>query len=109
MAWELTFGPIPPEVFVCHRCDNRGCCNPDHLFLGTPADNSQDMVAKGRSLRGEDTPGAKLSRTQVLEIWESLQEGQNLNDLAGKYDVSFACIRDIQLKRRWGHLLCPSP
>jgi HNH endonuclease len=46
--WELTNGPIPPDMFVCHHCDNPPCCNVDHLFLGTHADNMADMRAKGR-------------------------------------------------------------
>ncbi|NUQ92859.1 MAG: HNH endonuclease [Gemmatimonadaceae bacterium] len=47
VAWELTHGPIPDGLFVCHRCDNKQCVRPDHLFLGTPKDNTHDMIAKG--------------------------------------------------------------
>lgn len=67
VAWALTYGPIPKGLFVCHRCDNPGCCNPYHLFLGTNADNLRDAAKKGRI--------GKLTKDDVLEIRRLLEEG----------------------------------
>ena len=52
VAWELTHGPIPPGMIVCHRCDNPPCVRPDHLFLGTHRDNTVDSMTKGRLVSG---------------------------------------------------------
>lgn len=50
VAWELSYGKLESDLFVCHKCDNPPCCNPSHLFIGTPQDNASDMVKKGRHL-----------------------------------------------------------
>lgn len=52
-AWELTFGTIPTGLLVCHHCDNKLCTNPQHLFLGTHADNNRDCIRKGRNATGD--------------------------------------------------------
>ncbi|RPJ19493.1 MAG: HNH endonuclease, partial [Planctomycetaceae bacterium] len=72
VSWELHNGPIPAGMCVCHRCDNRRCVRPDHLFLGTYADNSADMIRKGRARKGS-RPGqanhmSKLTDADVARI-----------------------------------------
>ncbi len=88
VAWELTHGAIPDGMFVCHKCDNRGCVRPDHLFLGTNADNVADMVAKGRSARGVALPQTRLTDEQVAALRADVLAGESQSSAARRYGVT---------------------
>ena len=92
VSWELHVGKIPVGTgylgtCVLHRCDNPSCVRPDHLFLGSQADNIQDMMDKGRraARSGENSPAAKLTDKQVDEIrcWEGAMTQQEMADIQG--------------------------
>jgi hypothetical protein len=103
VAYELAFGPIPKGMFVCHRCDNPSCVRPNHLFLGTQADNMADMVAKGRAARnaGEHNGSARLTTEQV----ERIRAAEETHDYLSKiFGVSAAAIGLIKRRERWAHL-----
>ncbi len=104
-SWEFFRGPIPKGQYVLHHCDNRACCNPEHLFLGSAADNTADMMAKARNkgkvFRGEDHWAAKLKVADVLYIRES---SLPTKALAEKYGVSCEQINGIKRKSTWRHV-----
>lgn len=68
VSWEIHFGTPPGAMFVCHRCDNRRCVRPDHLFLGTNDDNVADMLAKGRGSTPPKMTGVTNCRARVIEF-----------------------------------------
>lgn len=92
LSWTLHFGPIPFKMRVCHHCDNTACINPAHLFLGTPADNTQDMVKKGRQAKGEKNGFCKLSDPQIEEIRQLHKEGWTYSELMERFPVSRAHV-----------------
>lgn len=104
VAWILFKGvSVPKSIGVLHRCDNPPCVNPDHLFLGTAQDNTDDMMNKGRNVprRGEESSSHKLSTKQVLEIKSSTLLGV---ELARIYQVGPMQISRIRRGLRWGHV-----
>jgi len=102
IAWMHPNYIIPKGMCVCHRCDVRACCNPDHLFLGTRADNSRDMVSKMRQQVGEQRWSAKLTSSQVVEI--RLSSDVSAHVLAARYGVSYSAIKDILCRKTWRHI-----
>jgi hypothetical protein len=103
VAWELHNGPLPERTQVCHHCDNPPCCDPDHLFLGTNAENMVDKVAKKRHRFGETSTNLKLTQAQVVEIRGRVVAGAAQKPLAAEYGVTPQAINLIVKRRNWKH------
>ena len=120
LAWELNRGPIPSGLLVLHRCDNPPCWNPDHLFLGTHQDNTDDKVAKGRLRHGhlygdqhparanpgylkraEDHPAARLTWDAVRAIRAAHAAGETKADLARRFNANRGTIFKIVNNQQW--------
>ena len=104
--WIELFGEPEDGLWVCHRCDNPICCNPNHLFLGTPKDNAIDCVNKLRRPMGSKQWLAKLTDDQVLEIKRKLKTyGPRSNSrIAREYGVGHELISRIKLGKTWKHI-----
>lgn len=138
-SYEMHVSAIPDGLIVCHHCDNPACVRPDHLFVGTHADNSDDKVRKGRQAKGERHgsrthpecvprgdqhpsrthpeclrrgdlhPQAQLTETQVLEIRTQYGMGATQDQLAMRFGISQSAVSLIVLGRRWAHLRESTP
>lgn len=83
------------DRLVCHRCDNPSCVNPSHLFVGTPADNSRDMVEKKRG------HGGKLTDSEIEDIVQRKLSGEKGNHIARAYGISEALVSMIHAGKRY--------
>ncbi len=104
VSFEIYKSKIPKGLCVLHVCDNRRCVNPDHLWLGTQADNVQDMILKNRGLKaiGDRNGSAKLSWDKVNEIRKLRKDSGILyKDLASKFNVHISTIKRIILNKYW--------
>ena len=106
VSYRLAFGGIPLGMFVCHRCDNPPCVNPQHLFVGTNLENRRDSVVKRRNrspfpLRGEANHAAKLTVAQVLEIRAA--PGRPA-DIAARYGINWRTVSRIRRREYWSHV-----
>lgn len=118
VAFELSKGEIPEGLHILHSCDNKLCCNPNHLRFGTRQDNMDDKVSRNRQSRlfkennpmygvkgenhpsskrfGENHPSSKLNNNQIVELLNERNEMKtSIYKLAKKYNVSYSCIQRI--------------
>lgn len=107
-AFTAFVGEIPVGLCVLHRCDNRLCCNPDHLFLGTNSDNQRDSVRKGRhkppNLKGEQHPFAKVNEAEMLTIRRLCNAGEYQSSIARRFGITQQAVSSIKLRKNWKHV-----
>lgn len=97
-SWELTYGLIPDNLCVLHKCDNPKCVRPCHLFLGTISDNSIDMFEKNR---GNNV----LQSKDIIRIRKLYRTGKwTQKELANKYGVARGTVSDIVTKKTWSRI-----
>lgn len=103
VSYKVFRGEIPSGLFVLHKCDVPCCVNPDHLFLGTPADNTRDMLKKGRNnpTRGERGSSSKLTASDVIAI---RNDNRTNREIGADYGICPPSVSDIKLRKTWAHI-----
>lgn len=103
ISWIIHNGKIDNKLFVLHKCDNPQCTNPEHLFLGTPKDNSQDCLNKNRKnvAKGSNHYNVKLTEIDVIKIKELLKLGYSQRKLAKIFNISSSNIQNIADGKIW--------
>lgn len=112
LSWMMHFGAIPKGLLVCHKCDIPGCINPDHLFLGTHADNSRDASAKKRTYgphhgnfaKGSRHHKAKLNEDIVRHIRRLHKQGMRGSEIADSHGINRSVICEVLSGKAWAHV-----
>lgn len=111
-SFEIANGPIPKGMFVLHRCDNPSCVRPDHLRMGTPKENTQDMYVRRRAAlmgpKGESNSHAKLTEAQVIQIRNRFSRGELIVRMAAEFGMDVTSVSKIVNGRSWRHVGGPT-
>lgn len=115
-SYQLHYGEIPNGFLVCHKCDNRPCIRPDHLFAGTQSDNIKDMYKKGRQNknpkprnpecvpRGERHHKTQLTTEKVIYIRELHESGMSQREIARQLKIHHATVGHVVRREVWKHV-----
>jgi len=104
VAYEYAYGPITIGKQVCHKCDNRKCVNPSHLFLGTITENMADKVKKNRQAKGSKIGSSVLTEEIVLEIRKMRIGGKDYQEIADHFSIGWYVVRRICKDNTWKHV-----
>ena len=104
-SYVLHIGDIPKGMLVCHSCDNPGCVNPEHLFLGTHLTNAMDKVSKDRQIKGEGIYNHKIVEADAIRIRELYSQGNlSMRKIAKMFGLCYSETNAVINKRTWRYV-----
>lgn len=106
-SWIIHNGPIPKRMMVLHKCDNRPCVNPKHLFLGTNDENMKDMVNKGRAARGVKNVNSKITEHHAFMIKHLSLAGNRICDIMKQLSLPRKTVEHVVYGNTWKHVPWP--
>lgn len=104
LVYSIFNGPIEDNMVIMHKCDNRGCCNPEHLDIGTMKDNIQDAITKKRMLIGSTNGISRLVETDIPVIRNLAKKGMKQKEIGRIFGVHRRTITDVLIKKTWTHV-----